>query len=350
MDRCVKCIVPADFPGADLNEAGICKGCRDYVASKILGEEELLKSIEKIKGKHPFDCVIPISGGKDSMYILYYAVKKLGLKVIAVNYDSGYQSDVAIQNMLRATSLLNVPFIVNKKLHKLHHEIAKTMMDISQILGSFHRICGNCGVLLRSVAINTAKQFDAPIVLYGESKEESTSSTTRKYLGIKKFIKDLNGKNLIKIIPKFIKFILLSIYERIVMKVPFPYCLNPASLMCVPKKNPTFLYFFDYMEYNYKQQLCAIENHLDWRHPDNSNSRFDCALACFKNHHAYNVCHITLKGLACCNLIRKGDMTREEALETENLEQKTLIKDCRDTTEKYFGGCSKKIIKGMFES
>lgn len=42
--------------------------------------------------------VIPISGGKDSTFVLYYAVKTLGLRAIAVNYDSGLQSDLAEKN------------------------------------------------------------------------------------------------------------------------------------------------------------------------------------------------------------------------------------------------------------
>ena len=52
-----------------------------------------------LKEDGPYDCVVPLSGGKDSVYVLYYTVKKLGLRAIAVSYDNGFVHEVAIRNM-----------------------------------------------------------------------------------------------------------------------------------------------------------------------------------------------------------------------------------------------------------
>lgn len=60
------------------------------------------------KGKR-YDCVVGISGGTDSSYILHVA-KEYGLKVLAVNLDNGWSSDIAVKNIKLVTSALNYDF------------------------------------------------------------------------------------------------------------------------------------------------------------------------------------------------------------------------------------------------
>jgi hypothetical protein len=85
--RCSICILPESFPKISLNEKRICNFFSSYETFIPLGENKLVDILERHKAKS-YDCVIPISGGKDSTYVLYYAVKKLGLKVICVTNQS----------------------------------------------------------------------------------------------------------------------------------------------------------------------------------------------------------------------------------------------------------------------
>lgn len=62
---------------------------------------------EKGKGKK-YDCVIGVSGGTDSSYLLYVAKNKYGLRPLAVNLDNGWSSEIAVQNIKKVTNALEI--------------------------------------------------------------------------------------------------------------------------------------------------------------------------------------------------------------------------------------------------
>lgn len=75
------------------------------------GKEEWIKILEKIqkngKGKR-YDCIIGVSGGTDSCYLLHYAKTECGLRPLAVNLDNGWNSNIAVQNIKKVTKVLGI--------------------------------------------------------------------------------------------------------------------------------------------------------------------------------------------------------------------------------------------------
>ena len=72
---------------------------------------ELEKIIEKIKhdGKNKeFDCILGLSGGIDSSYMLHVAVKEFGLRPLVFHVDGGWNTETAVNNINNLVSLLNV--------------------------------------------------------------------------------------------------------------------------------------------------------------------------------------------------------------------------------------------------
>jgi len=81
--RCKKCLLPKDFPGLIIDKENLCNKCRAYEKINYKGEEELKKkliNIKKRKGK--YDCLVMLSGGRDSTYLLLKLVKDYNMKVI----------------------------------------------------------------------------------------------------------------------------------------------------------------------------------------------------------------------------------------------------------------------------
>ncbi|MDB5283714.1 MAG: N-acetyl sugar amidotransferase [Bacteroidota bacterium] len=115
--RCSHCIADSTVPGISFNEKGECSLCAMHQQwDKIFPNDErgaqiLNRKIEKIKsdgrGKK-YDCVIGISGGRDSIYLLYLAVTKWKLRPLAVHFNDGFDNPVAGENMLKAVRKLNV--------------------------------------------------------------------------------------------------------------------------------------------------------------------------------------------------------------------------------------------------
>jgi N-acetyl sugar amidotransferase len=88
---------------------GVCDHCNDFYKNVLpnwhtdqRGKEELLKIINRIKkegeGKD-FDCILGMSGGVDSSYMLHLAVKEFGLRPLVFHVDGGWNSELAVNNI-----------------------------------------------------------------------------------------------------------------------------------------------------------------------------------------------------------------------------------------------------------
>jgi len=76
------------------DDSGLCTYCRHYTKPAVLGEEALLQIARGAKGKKAaYDCIVPISGGRDSCYVLYAAKRICGLNPLAVNFDHEFRHD-----------------------------------------------------------------------------------------------------------------------------------------------------------------------------------------------------------------------------------------------------------------
>lgn len=106
---CTRCVMDSTDPGIHFNEEGVCDHCRDF-DTKVKpnwhtddqGRAELNKMLAKIKsdGKNKeFDCLLGISGGVDSSYMLHLAVKEFGLRPLVFHVDGGWNSELAVHNI-----------------------------------------------------------------------------------------------------------------------------------------------------------------------------------------------------------------------------------------------------------
>jgi len=113
---CTRCIMDTTVKGIEFDENGVCTFCHihDELEEKFSLnsniENELKVIVEKIKkdGKRKkYDCIVGVSGGKDSSYTLVKVVK-LGLNPLVVHFDNGWNSDIAVDNIKNLCSKLNV--------------------------------------------------------------------------------------------------------------------------------------------------------------------------------------------------------------------------------------------------
>ncbi|GAB3993247.1 N-acetyl sugar amidotransferase [Spirosoma daeguense] len=116
MRICTKGVWDETIPGISFDEHGVSNFCRlqetmmaDYPrGEKGLTDWQKLVSTMKEAGRHKqYDCLIGVSGGVDSSYLLHLAVQ-YGLRPLAVNLDNGFSSEIAVQNIFKVTSKLNI--------------------------------------------------------------------------------------------------------------------------------------------------------------------------------------------------------------------------------------------------
>lgn len=115
---CTRCIMDTSDPSITFDENGVCDFCNNY-DKKIVpfwnpvdyDDPSIQNLVKKIKsdGKHKeYDCVIGMSGGTDSSYLAYIAKEKLGLRPLILTVDTGWNLNVANENVLKIIQKLDL--------------------------------------------------------------------------------------------------------------------------------------------------------------------------------------------------------------------------------------------------
>lgn len=108
---CTNCVMDSTDTAISFDEKGVCDHCNTYFSKTLpswdtgeKGWQDLEKVVNKIKeeGKgKDFDCIIGMSGGIDSSYLVYFAKEKLGLRPLVFHVDAGWNSQIAVNNIER---------------------------------------------------------------------------------------------------------------------------------------------------------------------------------------------------------------------------------------------------------
>jgi N-acetyl sugar amidotransferase len=115
---CSRCVMDTTDPDIIFDKNGVCNHCHTYDETKLkfdTNEIDRILKLQDIVAKIQFfgtvkgNCIIGMSGGIDSSYVAYTAVK-MGLKPIAYHLDNEWDSDIAVKNIEKVTSALKIPF------------------------------------------------------------------------------------------------------------------------------------------------------------------------------------------------------------------------------------------------
>jgi N-acetyl sugar amidotransferase len=131
---CSRCVMDTTDPEIEFDEKGVCNHCtrHDYLA-KYYDKSSLPAAIEKIKeeGKEQkYDCLVGLSGGVDSCYVLHLA-KEWGLRPLAFTFDNGWDTPQAANNVKAMVDKLGVPHIVKQIDLNTFHKAQVAMLKSS---------------------------------------------------------------------------------------------------------------------------------------------------------------------------------------------------------------------------
>ncbi len=181
--------------------------------------EDYLHKIKSQAKNRKYDCIVGVSGGVDSSYLLYTIKEKYNLNPLAVTLDNGFSSKVAIQNIQKITNALDIDletYVVDyeeiKDLIKVYMKAGLPWIDTPTdiaILGSLYKIANKENIKFiirgndfrsegkqpREWTYSDHKQFKHLIKKYGSLKSYNSfpflSFTKRTYLGYFKKIKEV---------------------------------------------------------------------------------------------------------------------------------------------------------------
>jgi len=106
MKYCKRCLYPSNHPlNITFDEHGVCSGCRIHEEKDILDWEERKEKLKRIfdeyrsRTRHAYDCIIPVSGARDSYFIVYIVKNLFKMHPLLVTYNKHYNTKMGIRNL-----------------------------------------------------------------------------------------------------------------------------------------------------------------------------------------------------------------------------------------------------------
>ena len=306
---CSRCVLPECYPQLTFDEQGVCSVCRDHERQwkdwerRLPERERLLRQLcdDARRKKRHFDVLVPLSGGKDSMYVLHYAVTKLQMKCLAFTLDNGYLTPHARENINRARRILGVD----------HIYYAPSPMLINQLFALFMKKTGYfCSVCLRAISMATdlvADTYDVPLVFAGSSARTELPLTPAMFQpGPVPYIKKvLEGEPMEEISQRLLY---QGSLKRRMGNHLFWWGTQRRVRVCAWVNLP------DYVDWNYDHVYKTIREELGWQAPDDQQEHTDCAIHAITTYmHNRRFPGLEIKRLTLARLVMAGLMTRDEA-------------------------------------
>lgn len=322
MRRCVRCILPATCPNIEFDERGVCNVCKeydrhwgkfghqDYLESKRMELARIFEAFRN-KGKR-YDCLVPLSGGTDSTYVLYICKEIYDMRVLAFNFDNGFRSDFAKENLKRITRELDVDFVSYGPDWKIAREVYRVFFRKT---GEF---CTPCNVGIWSTSYKTATDLGIPLIVAGSSKriEEQFPKGLPDYHCSTFYFKEvISGEMSCEDVKDYLHL---------------PHSLTQRVGLWISRSLPSYgiktISLPDYLEWNMKKILRTLETRFDWKRPPEKQRHFDCVMdpvAAYLTQRKWGFSAASIYS----TLVRDGQMPRDEALRRALREEKTATQE-----------------------
>lgn len=174
---CKKCLMPNTRPRLTFNETGICSACQWEEEKKTIvdwaqREKELCGIIEHERGKHNYDILVPVSGGKDSSYVASILRDKYKLHVLTVTITPPLESNIIRENL---SNFLNLGF---ENIKITPDPVITREINIKGFVEQGRPLL-SWTMCLNTVVAKVAVLFGIPMIMFGEEGESEYGGTNK---------------------------------------------------------------------------------------------------------------------------------------------------------------------------
>jgi len=323
LKRCTKCITPETHETIVFNEDGVCNICeqQEFKSNKINWEErlqELRSLVDQYRGNYDYDCIVPFSGGKDSVWTLYYLVKELKLRPLVVRFDHGFLRPNLNENTKRVTRELGVT---------VHHFSPNWKVSQKLMLQSFLEkgdFCWHCHTGIFAYPMQVAIKYNVPLIIWGEPSAEYTAYyrfDQKEEVDEKRFNRYVN----LGISADDMLVRLQGLVDEKDL-LPFKY----PALKELQKINCRSICLGTYVPWNVKKQVEIIKKELGWKGDEVENvpseynyEKIECYMQGVRDYIKYIKRGYTRPTHLASIDIRNNEISREKGLKIiENHENK----------------------------
>lgn len=313
---CTRCCLPETTEGIAFDEMGICKACRASEEKMRIDwsqrETKLRELLEqaKVDSGDNYDCMVPISGGKDSAFQLHVLTQIYGVRPLAVTFSHNWYSETGWENLWNVIERLDVDHIMYTPKRSLVNRMARKSLPL---IGDS---CWHCHAGILSFPLHIATKFNIDLMVFGESPAEFSGRDTF-------FEQEFEMTSALNVCDIFMKgsvrtgpdaMIGNGIYrDEMVM-------MYPPSREELAEKGISAIYLGDFVFWDHERQTEFLIDEYGWKEDkvEGSFKRYKSVECVMPGVHDYS--KFIKRGYGrgtdfASQDVRAGLMTREEALE-----------------------------------
>lgn len=166
---CKRCLYPDTKPQLEFNEDGICSACVNFDRKSLVNwsqkRQELQEILEKYKSKdNNYDCIIPVSGGKDSTYQTHVIKNEFGLTPLLVNFHPLDQTELGRKNLENLKNL-GVDCIEFSPNPTVYRKLARFgLFELGDFQWPEH-------IGIFTIPVQIAVRYKIPLIIWGENPQ-----------------------------------------------------------------------------------------------------------------------------------------------------------------------------------
>ena len=167
---CNRCCIPETMEGITFDDLGICTPCISSEEKMHINWQERQESLKEIFRTHEksdyYDCLLPLSGGKDSTFQAHCLVKQFKVNPLAVTHGQNWYSLAGRYNLENCISKFDLDHLFFVASRKVIDKAARKSID------AIGDACWHCHAGVGSFVIQTAVKWDVGLMIWGESIAE----------------------------------------------------------------------------------------------------------------------------------------------------------------------------------
>jgi len=337
LKRCSVCILPSTYPFIAFDEKNICNFCNNYEKQKFYGEKELQKYLDKYRSSSKEnDCIVGLSGGRDSCYGLHLLKEKYDMNPIAYTYDWGLTTDISRVNAAKICGSLGIEHIIRsaniEKKRKFIHKNLFAWLNRPH-LGMLPIIqAGDKGFYDHGRKLS--KELNIKLVVHCTGYQLEQREFFLGFAGIHQKLK--NNQRMYS----------YSVFNKLKMLYWYSlqFILNPAYINSALFDNfngflasfirkDNFLHLYNYEPWNEKEIIKVLNEKYNWQDDisyGKNQWRMGDGQTAFNNYVYYTLAGFSEYDNFRSNQIREGLISRNEALklcEEDNKIKYTTLKN-----------------------